>query len=384
MRAAVTSIDAWGPILVLYLMLGVSSAWGGQNPQVQRQGQETGAEDEEQDDGEPEAAPEEPEEEGEDEGPSWRDHLYWSDGLYLDSTWNNLRVKFAGDVQNDTAGFLNTESAEEAIGQLIENGVEWRRVRLYTDGTFGTHFHFRFRWDFTASNPPSLQDAYFGIRKLPIPTLEIIAGRFKAPLGLEGYTGSYDTTFMERSLTNAFLPQRNSGLLFYGDAPRHKMRWAIGVLQPETENISLTNSENIGLSGRFAGAFHPKGGKTLVHLGIDLWRRNVEDTVEFGFQPESNLAPNFVDTRDILSDHVNIAVIENAVQKGRLSFQGEFVPASVESDAQGISSSTRSTSWGVTFLPVRHAPTSRARVGSDDRTPSASCGTGQVERVLSR
>ena len=73
MRAALTSIDAWGPILVLYLMLGVSSAWGGQNPQVQRQGQETGAEDEEQDDGEPEAAPEEPEEEGEDEGPSWRD-----------------------------------------------------------------------------------------------------------------------------------------------------------------------------------------------------------------------------------------------------------------------------------------------------------------------
>ena len=173
-------------------MLGVS-AWGGQNPQVQRQGQETGAEDEEQDDGEPEAAPEEPEEEGEDEGPSWRDHLYWSDGLYLDSTWNNLRVKFAGDVQNDTAGFLNTESAEEAIGQPIEDGVEWRRVRLYTDGTFGTHFHFRFRWDFTASNPPSLQDAYFGIRKLPIPTLEIIAGRFKAPLGLEGYTGAPTT-----------------------------------------------------------------------------------------------------------------------------------------------------------------------------------------------
>ena len=32
---------------------------------------------------------------------------------------------------------------------------------------------------------------------------------------------------------------------------------------------------------------------------------------------------------------MNIGVIENAVQKGRLSFQGEFVPAIVESDTQG-------------------------------------------------
>ncbi len=291
-------------------------------------------EDQEEDDGESEAASQEPDDnEDEDEGPSWRDHLYWSDGLYLDSTWNNLRIKFAGDVQNDTAGYANTESAEEAIGQPIENGVVWRRARLYADGTFGVHFHFRFRWDFTAANPPNLQDAYFGVRELPIPTLEIIAGRFKTPLSLEGYTGSDDTTFMERSLANAFLRSRNSGVLFYGDAPRHKIRWAIGVLQPESENVSLKNTDNIGISGRFAGAFHPGGGKTLVHLGIDLWRRNVEEAIEFGSQPESNLAPNLVDTRDIPSDHLNIGVIENAVQRGRWSFQGEFVPATVESDA---------------------------------------------------
>jgi phosphate-selective porin OprO/OprP len=140
---------------------------------------------------------------------------------------------------------------------------------------------------------------------------------------------------MERSLTNAFLPARNSGLLFYGDAPRHKIRWAIGILQPETENVSLTNTDNIGMSGRFAGAFHPKGGKTLVHLGLDLWQRNVQETIEFGSQPESNLAPNFVETLDIPATSVNIGVVENAVQKGPLSFQGEFVPAVVESDAQG-------------------------------------------------
>ena len=119
----------------------------------------------------------------------------------------------------------------------IENGVEWRRARVYADGTFGTHFHFRFRWDFTAANPPNLQDAYFGLRELPIPTLQIMVGRFRAPLGLEGYTAADSTTFMERSLTSAFLPSRNTGLLFSGDMPRKKIRWAVGI--PDCRLASL-------------------------------------------------------------------------------------------------------------------------------------------------
>ena len=52
---------------------------------------------------------------------------------------------------------------------------------------------FKFRYDFAQNNPPRLQDAYVNFVKLPVPTLEITGGRFKAPLGLDGYTGSDDT-----------------------------------------------------------------------------------------------------------------------------------------------------------------------------------------------
>jgi len=326
-------------ILAMILPLGASAS---QNPWQNQQGQETSGDEHKEQEKEQETSDKsdedstEPEDsEEEEEQAPWHEHLYWADGLYLDSTWNNLRIKFGGDVQNDTAGYANTDSAEEVLSIPIENGVEWRRARLDADGTFGVHFHFRFRWDFTASNPPNLQDAYFGLRELPIPTLQIMVGRFRAPLGLEGYTSADNTTFMERSLTSAFLPARNTGLLFYGDAPRKKLRWAIGVLQPESESLDLQNTDNIGVSGRLAGAFHPKGGRTLVHLGIDLWRRNLDPTAEFFSQPESNLAPNFVDTGEFPATHVNIAVVENAVQRGRLSFQGEFVPATVETESQG-------------------------------------------------
>jgi phosphate-selective porin OprO/OprP len=287
---------------------------------------------------EPQESPEKPEEEQEEDkgkqedeskGPAWREHLYWADGLYLDSGWNNLKVRFGTAVQNDTAGYANTESAEELIGQPIENGVEWRRARAHAEGTFGTHFQFKFMYDFTAAEPPNLKDSYFGLRNLPIPSLEIIAGRFKAPLGLEGYTGSNSITFMERGLTNAFLPSRNTGLLFHGDLPRKRIRWAIGFLQPETDNIDLSNTDNLGLSGRFAGAFHPGGDGPLVHLGLDLWRRNVDTSIELASRPESNLAPNFVDTGNVPATGLNVGAIEVAVAEGPLSFQGEFVPTQV-------------------------------------------------------
>ncbi len=268
-------------------------------------------------------------------GSSRRDRVYWDNALYLDSSWNNLRIRFGGDAQNDTAGFLNTDSAQEVLGVPIEGGVQWRRARLDARGTFGKYFHFRYRWDFTSSNPPHLQDAYFGLRNLPIPTLEIMAGRFREPLGLEGTTGANDTTFMERSVTSAFLPARDTGLLFYGEAPRRKIRWAIGILRPEDEDRTRAETDRVGISGRFAGALHPKGGKTLVHLGIDLWRRNVDPTIGFSSRPESGIAPRFVDTGEITATSVHLGIAETAVQRGPFSVQGEFVPAIVESTDQG-------------------------------------------------
>ena len=327
-------------ILVLIFPLG---AVFGQNPWQSPEEQETSPNEQSEEDGagakdasdEPDEPDEIEENEDKEKGSSWREHIYWDNALYLDTTWNNLRIRFGGDIQNDTAGFLNTDSAEEVLGVPIEDGVQWRRARIDARGTFGKYVRFRFRWDFTSANPPHLQDAHIGLTNLPIPTLEIMAGRFREPLGLEGTTGANDTTFMERSLTSTFLPQRDTGLLFYGDAPRRKIRWTIGVLRPEEEERARTSTDNTGISGRFAGAFHPKSGKALVHLGINLWRRNVDPSIGFSSRPESGIAPRFVDTGEISATSLNLGIAETAVQRGPFSVQGEFVPANVKSTDQG-------------------------------------------------
>jgi phosphate-selective porin OprO/OprP len=263
--------------------------------------------------------------------------VYWDAGLHLKGPWEDLRIKIGADVQNDTAGYANVESAEALIGKPIESDVEWRRARVYAEGSVHRHIEFKFRYDFAVSNPPNLKDAYVSLVDLPIPTLEVTAGRFRAPLGLDGYTGANDLVFLERStLTTAFLPSRNTGFLLHGDSPRHRIRWSIGALQPEANDLSLKNTDNLGYSGRFASAFHPGAAKkTLLHLGVDLWRRNVEGAFQVATRPESHVAPNFVDTGDITSKHLNTALVEVGVQRGRLTLQSEFAGAHLGTQDQG-------------------------------------------------
>jgi phosphate-selective porin OprO/OprP len=263
--------------------------------------------------------------------------VYWDSGLHLEGPWEDLRIKIGGDVQNDTAGFANVSSAEAAIGTPIDSDVQWRRARVYASGSVQRHLEFDLRYDFAGSNPPRLQDAYVNVVKLPVPTLEFRAGRFKAPLGLDGYTGADDTVFLERSLlSTTFLPSRNTGFLLHGRSKRLRIRWSVGALQPEVDDLSLKNNDNLGYSARFSAAFHPDAQrKTLLHLGLNLWHRNVEDTMQLATRPESHIAPSFVDTGAIASRHLDIADLEAGVQRGALTIQSELALAKVRTTDQG-------------------------------------------------
>jgi phosphate-selective porin OprO/OprP len=120
------------------------------------------------------------------------------------------------------------------------------------------------------------------------------------------------------------------------DGPWEDLRWSIGALQPETDDLSLKNTDNLGYSGRFAAAFH-RGAekKTLLHLGVDFWRRNVEDTFEIATRPESHIAPDFVDTGEIASQHLVTTLLEVGAQRGPLAFQSEFAGTHLSTQDQG-------------------------------------------------
>jgi phosphate-selective porin OprO/OprP len=263
--------------------------------------------------------------------------VYWDAGLHLRGPGDSFRIKIGGDAQNDTAGFADVDSAQAEIGAPVAADVQWRRARVYAAGAVRKHLEFELRYDFASSNPPRLQDAYFDLVKLPVPALEFRAGRFKAPLGLDGYTGADDTVFLERSLlSTTFLPSRNTGFLLHGHSTPLRIRWSVGALQPEADDLSLKNNDNLGYSARFSAAFQPDAQrKTLLHLGLDFWHRSVEDTLQLATRPESHIAPNFVDTGEIASRHLDIGNLEAGIQRGPLTLQGELALATVSTTSQG-------------------------------------------------
>jgi len=264
----------------------------------------------------------------------------WDAGLHVHGRWDYLHVKIGGDLQNDTAGFVDTESVSEALQTEVQGGVEWRRARLYAQGRLARHVEFEFRYDFTSGNPPNLKDAHVSLVSLPVPTLALTAGRFKAPLGLDGYRGADDLLFMERSLpSTAFLPSRNTGVMAHGAALVKRIRWSLAVLQPEADSLSFAETDSMGVSARFAYAFAVgKRKDTLVHVGIDHWRRNVSDTIRYATRPESNLAPFFADTGDVPATSARVTALEGALQRGSWTVSGELMLASVDTSAAGAGS----------------------------------------------
>jgi len=266
----------------------------------------------------------------------------WDAGLHVQGGWDQLHLKIGGDLQNDTAGFVGADSAEAALGTEIDGGVEWRRARPYLQGRLTRHVEFELRYDFSAGNPPNLKDAYVTLANLPIPTLALTAGRFKAPLGLDGYRGADDLAFMERSLpTTAFLPSRNTGVMAHGTAPGKRIRWSLAVLQPEADNLSFSNTDSLGVSARFAWAFTTGREKSsLIHLGVDYWRRNISDTIRYATRPESNLAPYFANTGDVAASLAHVGVLEAAFQRGPWTVQSELMAARVDASAAGAGTLT--------------------------------------------
>ena len=253
-----------------------------------------------------------------DEAPAFT--VFWDQGLHLQALRRSFTLRLAGSAQNESAAF--SKSGFETEFGALENGVQWRRVRVFAEGSFARHFSYKLQYDFVQNNPPNLKDMFLGFAapKLPV---KIEVGRFRTPLGLEGHTSCMDLTFMERGLTSTFLPSRNTGVVVYADDSRqaHNLHYSVAAIKPQND-FDFTSTDLLGFSTRFSYAFTPRT-DILIHVGGDYMHRPVEETIRFLQRPESNLAPQFVDTGDMLSSSVDTAILELALVRGPWSFQTE-------------------------------------------------------------
>ncbi len=299
---------------------------------------------------------------------------YWKDGLKLDSGDGAVKLAIGTLIQDDWASITPTSAAR--------GGTEFRRARLSVSGTVRDNVEFKAEYDFATSlsgtdsggdkfaisdGLAGFKDVWVGVKKVPY-VGTIRAGHFKEPFGLEELTSDSWITFMERSLpTNAFVPDRNTGLQLMNVCQNQRMTWAAGVFH-KTDNFGVGAGQNVAFTGRVTGLPWVKGDDKLVHLGFGLSYRNAQDDmISFSSQPEAHLAPKVVDTKTIAADNATLLSGEFAAVYKRASIQSEWMMASVNPTGPG--EDLNFSGWyaqGSYFLTGEHRPYNKA-MGFFDR-----------------
>lgn len=232
---------------------------------------------------------------------------------------SDAEVKFGGRAMFD----FNLLDGDDDIGPLPD-GQEARRLRLAASGTVYQNIEFKLQFDFAGSKV-SYKDMYMGLKT---PFMGIRVGQQHVPFGLEIQTSSNYITFIERSQTAGFAPDRQSGLKFFrtlGDD-----RGSIAVMAFQEGSSDLATKDEGYWSGAGRVSFVPWGGNDeggLLHLGAAVaMRRN--DVHEYGVElaPEAHLAPAFGDY-DLPADSWTQLGAEAALVQGPFSVQAEFVTA---------------------------------------------------------
>jgi len=269
--------------------------------------------------------------------------VFWKDSLRFETQDGNVKLRIGGHIHNDWAWFDQDNNLEfiwdpdTAEPEFVdaEDGVEFRRARIYLSGELWENIEFKIQFDF-AGGDADFRDVYVGVNELgPIDHLRI--GQFKEPFSLEELTSSNDITFMERALPNIFAPSRNTGAMVKRTWLNDRLWAAAGVFR-DTDDFGNDQEDGAyAVTARIAGLpWYAKGGRRLIHLGAAYSHREErEEFVRFRQRPEANLAPRFLNTGRFRADDMQLYGLEAAAVYGPFSIQGEYMKNEVDTILAG-------------------------------------------------
>jgi phosphate-selective porin OprO/OprP len=246
----------------------------------------------------------------------------WSKALYLSNEDKGFHIKFGGRIQDDWV-WNNADAALDAAITGIANGTEFRRARLYTEGTVYYNVYYKFQMDF-AGGDADFKDVFVGVKNLPL-IYSLRVGHQYEPAGLETITSSKYITFLERSSVASLMPERNTGITAFRAWPEDRMTVTLGAFRNADAYGDATGDVWAG-TGRvtFCPIIEDKGEK-LLHLGVSYSYRESQNGVFIQTaKPENPVAPTFVNTDTLFADNYQLIGTEAAFTWGPFSTQGEF------------------------------------------------------------
>jgi phosphate-selective porin OprO/OprP len=167
---------------------------------------------------------------------------------------------------------------------------------------------------------------------------EVRVGHQKEPLSLEQLNNAMYTVFMERGISYAFVPGRNTGVKMHNSGFQNRVGWALGAFKDVDDTADgFEDASDYNFTARITALpWYENNGRQLLHLGLGYshqFRNN--DTVRYRERPETHITDvRLVDTGNINDvEGVNLINPEIGFVHGPFSLQGEYVMAAVDAKA---------------------------------------------------
>jgi phosphate-selective porin OprO/OprP len=188
-----------------------------------------------------------------------------SDGLGIASADGAFALRLKGVLQVDSRSFF-----EDNIKG--NDSILLRRARPIVEGTLFRDFDFQFVPDFGGTSSPQIFDAWLNYRYNP--ALQLQAGKFKSPIGLEQLQADIDVTFNERALPTALVPNRDLGFELHGDLFDGIASYAAGIFNGVGDARNSSNADfedDKAVEGRlFLLPFKKSSSPALQQIGFGV------------------------------------------------------------------------------------------------------------------
>ena len=274
---------------------------------------------------------------------------------YLDNTkfnkWDTEYVSgiFLAAAVLDRMNWRSQDAGSEQQLGVDLNEFDGGEIRGFRIGAVGT-FNFEKPWIYTIFGATNAFDKGFEVERqdsftffdyrLDIPVFEnmnLSVGKQKEPISMERIMSMIQLPMQERSsVSDAFLPSRNFGVVLSGTGENQRWTWAGGVF-----NDWLDTGTDIGDSatqaiGRVTWLpFITEDESNLFHLGLGLRQTNGKEGAQFLTEPEFNKSPIFVDTGPLDANDGFQVNLEASWRKGPYWVHGEYISTDVDSPSYG-------------------------------------------------
>jgi len=294
--------------------------------------------------------------------------VYWDDTLRFRTADGRFNVAFHGRFQLDYGfydqpqdlKYLWNPVSREIFIDDIDDGVEFRSAWFGLAGRMYDNMSFQLMWNFSKNRTDQI-DTFVAFHEIPyIGNLRL--GRFREPFTFEEQTALGNVTFQEAALPSVFSPGYQTGAEIYNSVLDDRMSWQLALTYDTNSAGDGGSNRGRNVTGRVTGLpLYEDGGRRLVHLGAAFSLRNPGDSIRYRKRPESNRAPFFLDTGEILADDIRLLGLEAAAVWGPFSAQGEYIRSEVKTRLRGTPSFDGWYVEAAYFLTGEHMPYNRAR-----------------------